>query len=268
MDSHGAKLETQREDKDAGGHAVVVAEEVAMPTNQTLTSDKPPKGVSRRRVVLGLIGLPVFFALFMFLPAGTWAWPKGWLFILVLLCLISTVFLVLQRVNPEVIVARSRFHEGTKRWDKILLCLYFPAMSAVLLVAALDDSRFHWFPVPWWVCGVGYALLLAGIGIVTWAEGVNKFFEVTVRIQTERGHSVIDTGPYAIARHPGYVGGILHAIGMALSLGSLWALIPAGIASMVLIVRTQWEDQTLQEELNGYKEYAKRVRYKLIPSVW
>ena len=239
-----------------------------MPTNQTSTSDKLPQGINRRRVVLGLICLPVFFALFMFLPAGTWAWPKGWLFILILLGVISAVFLVLQRVNPEVIVARSRFHEGTKRWDKILLSFYFPAMLAVILVAALDDGRFHWFPVPWWVCGVGYALLLAGIGIVTWAEGVNKFFEVTVRIQTERRHSVIDTGPYAIARHPGYVGGILHAIGMALSLGSLWALIPAGFASMVLIVRTQWEDQTLQEELNGYKEYAMRVRYKLIPGVW
>ncbi len=87
-------------------------------------------------------------------------------------------------------------------------------------------------------------------------------------VAEEHGHSVIDTGPYAITRHPGYVGGILHAIGMALSLGSLWALIPAGVASMVLIVRTRWEDQTLQEELNGYKEYATRVRYKLIPGVW
>ena len=231
-------------------------------------SDKLPQGINRRRLVLRLICLPVFLALFMFLPAGTWAWPKGRLFILILLVVISAVFLVLQRVNPEVIVARSRFHKGTKRWDKFLLCLYFPAMLAVLTVAALDDSRFHWFPVPWWVCGIGYALLFAGIGVVTWAEGVNKFFEVTVRIQTERGHSVIDTGPYAIARHPGYVGGILHAIGMALSLGSLWALIPAGFASMVLIVRTQWEDQMLQEELNGYKEYAMRVRYKLIPGVW
>ena len=79
---------------------------------------------------------------------------------------------------------------------------------------------------------------------------------------------MIDTGTYAIARDPGYVGGILHAFGMALSLGSLWALIPAGFASMVLIVRTQWEDQTLQKELDGYKEYARTVRYKLIPGVW
>ncbi len=227
-----------------------------------------PSGINRRRVALRLLGLPVFIALFMFLPAGTWAWPKGWLFVLVVLGVVSAVFLVLQRVNPEVIVARSRFQEGTKRWDKILLCLYFPAMSFVLLVAALDDGRFHWFPVPWWVCGIGYALLLAGIAIVTWAEGVNKFFEVTVRIQTERGHQVIETGPYAFVRHPGYVGGILHAVGIALSLGSLWALIPAGLASLVLVVRTQWEDQTLQEELSGYQEYAQRVRDKLIPGVW
>lgn len=239
-----------------------------MPTNQTSTSEKPPQGINRRLLVLRLACLPVFIALFMFLPAGTWAWPKGWLFVLVLLCVIPAVLSVLHRVNPEVIVARSHFHEGTKSWDKILLSIYFPAMAAVLLVAALDDGRFHWFPVPWWVCVVGYALLLAGIAIVTWAEAVNKFFEVTVRIQEDRGHEVIDTGPYAIIRHPGYVGGILHAIGIALSLGSLWALIPAGVASLVLIVRTQWEDQTLQEELQGYKEYTQKVRCKLIPGMW
>ncbi len=227
-----------------------------------------PQGMNRRRLVLRLACLPVFIALLMFLPAGTWAWPKGWLFVLVVLVVVSAVFLILHRVNPEVIVARSSLHEGTKGWDKILLSVYFPAMAAVLLVAALDDGRFHWFPVWWWVCVVGYAVLLLGIGIVTWAEAVNKFFEVTVRIQTERGHTVIDTGPYAIVRHPGYVGGILHAIGIALSLGSLWALIPAGVASVVLIVRTGWEDQTLQEELNGYEEYSVRVRYKLIPGVW
>lgn len=236
-------------------------------TDASGTND-PPERINRRRLVMRLACLPVFIALLMFLPAGTWAWPKGWLFVLILLGVISAVFVVLHRVNPEVIVARSSFHEGTKGWDKILLGVYFPAMAAVLLVAALDDGRFHWFPIEWWVCIIGYALLLVGIGIVTWAEAVNKFFEVTVRIQADRGHEVIDTGPYAIIRHPGYVGGILHAIGIALSLGSLWALIPAGIASLVLIVRTQWEDQTLQKELNGYKEYTQRVRYKLIPGVW
>ena len=104
-------------------------------------------------------------------------------------------------------------------------------MLAIFPVAALDDGRFHWLPVPWWACGVGYVLFLAGMGIVTWAEAVNKFFEPTVRIQTDRGQQVIDTGPYAIVRHPGYVGGSLLLAGIALCLGSVWALIPAGLAS-------------------------------------
>jgi protein-S-isoprenylcysteine O-methyltransferase Ste14 len=103
---------------------------------------------------------------------------------------------------------------------------------------------------------------------VTWAEAVNKFFEVTVRIQTDRGQKVIDTGPYAIVRHPGYVGGILFCVGTALCLGSVWALIPAGLASFLLVLRTRWEDQTLQAELPGYQEYTERVRYRLLPGVW
>src|SRR5215510_5607188 len=99
---------------------------------------------------------------------------------------------------------------------------------------------------------------MVGVGIFTRAEAVNKFFEKTVRIQTDRGHKVIDTGPYAIVRHPGYVGGMLFFVGAALCLGSLWALIPAGLACALLLLRTQWEDQTLQAELPGYKEYAER----------
>src|SRR5215831_7220789 len=236
----------------------------------TATSDKDqqPQGVNKRRLVVSLLALPVYFALFMFLPAGTWAWAKGWLFIGVFLGTLAVVALYLWRVNPEVVVARSGFHEGTKRWDKILLRFFLAAVYAIIPVAALDDGRFHWLPVPWWVCGVGYVLFLVGMGIVTWAEAVNKFFEVTVRIQTDRGQKVIDTGPYAVVRHPGYVAAVLLSVGSALCLGSVWALIPAGLASFLLILRTRWEDQTLQAELPGYQEYTGRVRYRLLPGVW
>jgi protein-S-isoprenylcysteine O-methyltransferase Ste14 len=230
--------------------------------------DHPREGINRDRLILILLALPVYFALFMFVPAGTWAWTKGWLFIGVFVGTVAVVALYLWRVNPEVVVARSGFHQGTKSWDKVLLGFFFSGVYAIVPVAALDDGRFHWFPVSWWVVGVGYVLFLVGMGIVTWAEAVNKFFEVTVRIQTDRGQKVIDTGPYAIVRHPGYVGGILFSVGIALCLGSLWALIPAGLASALLILRTQWEDQTLQAELPGYKAYTERVRYKLIPGVW
>lgn len=104
--------------------------------------------------------------------------------------------------------------------------------------------------------------------LVTWAESVNKFFEVTVRLQTDRGQTVIDTGPYAIVHHPGYVSGLLITVGTALCLASVWTLIPASVASVLFIVRTRWEDQTLQAELPGYSEYTQRVRFKLIPGVW
>jgi protein-S-isoprenylcysteine O-methyltransferase Ste14 len=147
---------------------------------------------------------------------------------------------------------------------RILLAVVY----AIIPVAALDDGRFHCLPVPWWICGLGYVMFLVGMGIVTWAEAVNKFFEVTVRIQTDRRQQVIDTGPYAIVRHPGYVGGILFFVGTALCLGSVWALAPSGLASAVLILRTTWEDQTLQAELPGYKDYTQRVRFKLIPGLW
>jgi protein-S-isoprenylcysteine O-methyltransferase Ste14 len=193
---------------------------------------------------------------------------KGSIFVWVLLGTLAVAGLFLWLVNPEVVVARIRFHRGTKLWDRILLCFFLPAVYAVFVVGAMDAGRFHWSAVPWWVCGLGYVLFLIGVGIFTWAEAVNKFFEVTVRIQADRGQKVIDTGPYAIVRHPGYVGAMLFLVGAALGFGSLWALIPAGLASILLLLRTRWEDQTLQAELPGYKEYAQRTRYRLIPGVW
>ena len=142
------------------------------------------------------------------------------------------------------------------------------AMIAVPIVAALDDGRYHWLPVPWWVCVLGYAPLIIGMVGLTWAESVNKFFEPSVRIQTDRGHKVIDTGPYAIVRHPGYAFGFLLFLGMPLALGSLWALIPAILLCPLLVLRTVWEDRTLRDELPGYEEYARRVRFRLLPGIW
>ena len=229
----------------------------------------PPEPTDRRRLVASVSWSLLIFVLCLFLPAGTLAWFKGWLFILVIVVASIPATLYLRRVNPEVVAARVNRHDGTKRWDFLLGAIFLlPTMLAIMIVAALDDGRYHWFPVPWWVCVLGYVLLIAGMVGVTWAESVNKFFEPTVRIQTDRGHKVIDTGPYAIVRHPGYVSGFLVFIGTPLSLGSLWALIPTVMACLLLVVRTVWEDQTLRDELAGYKEYAQRVRYRLIPGVW
>jgi protein-S-isoprenylcysteine O-methyltransferase Ste14 len=178
------------------------------------------------------------------------------------------VTVYLRRVNPDVIAGRVNRHGQPRRWDLLLGLMMLAAMIAVPIVAALDDGRYHWLPVPWWGCVLGYALLIIGMVGLTWAESVNKFFEPTVRIQTDRGHRVIDTGPYAIVRHPGYVSACPLFLGMSLALGSLWALIPAILSCLLLVLRTIWEDQTLREELAGYKEYTQRVRYRLIPGVW
>ena len=211
-----------------------------------------------------MLGIPLRFGLFLFLPAGTLVWPRAWVFVLVSLAEMGAQFAYLWQTNPEVVIARSRYRTDSKRWDKLLLCAYLPTVLAILVVAALDDGRFHWCHVPWLVSVVGLAVFLFGFGLITWAQSVNRFFESTVRIQSDRAQRVIESGPYSRVRHPGYLGSVLVAIGTALSLGSLWALIPASLASGLLVLRTQWEDQTLQQELAGYREYTSRVPYKLI----
>jgi protein-S-isoprenylcysteine O-methyltransferase Ste14 len=120
----------------------------------------------------------------------------------------------------------------------------------------------------WPVMLLGYVLLIGGMVLVDWAETVNPFFEPGVRIQTERGHRVVDTGPYAIVCYPGYVAASFMFAGFALSLGSRWALIPAGFGSLVLVLRMIWEDRTLQCGMPEYAAYARRVQFRLIPGVW
>jgi protein-S-isoprenylcysteine O-methyltransferase Ste14 len=125
---------------------------------------------------LYLMTTPFIFALILFLPAGTWAWWNGWMFVLVFVTAGTAAGLYILRVNPEILTARSRIQEGTKGWDRVLLGLLIPMMLSILPVA-LDDGRFHRSPVPWWVRGLGYVLLAAGIGGTAWAQAVNRFFE-------------------------------------------------------------------------------------------
>jgi protein-S-isoprenylcysteine O-methyltransferase Ste14 len=236
----------------------------------TPSSDQPyqPEPIDRRRLITSTVASLLVLALCLFVPAGTLAWFRGWLFFAVIVTAGVVISLYLRRVNPEIIAARANRHEGTKPWDRWVLAPLLVAMVAVYPVAALDDGRFHWSHLPWLVCGIGYVLVLAGLAGMTWAQAVNKHFEPTVRIQADRGHKVIDTGPYAIVRHPGYVAAGLLCVGIPLALGSFWALIPAVISYLLLVVRTALEDRTLRAELPGYREYAQRVRYRLVPGIW
>ncbi|AJC22923.1 isoprenylcysteine carboxyl methyltransferase [Pandoraea pulmonicola] len=224
--------------------------------------------MSRGAALAYAIGLPLALLALIFWPAGSFHWAPGWVFIGVQVLAFGLSGLVLARVNPIIYRARSRFQPGTKGWDKALLAIILPAMVAILPVAAFDAGRFHWSVVPGWVMLAGYAGMLVGIGVTAWAQAVNPYFEPGVRIQSERHQHVVDTGPYRFVRHPGYIAALLLFFGMALALKSFWALVPAVIASSLLVLRTSWEDRLLLAELPGYQEYASRVRWRLVPGVW
>ncbi|MGM5055819.1 methyltransferase family protein [Rhizobium sp. 814_E9_N1_1] len=202
------------------------------------------------------ITIAVMFAA-LFWPAGTLDWPRGWIFL--------GLFLALTCVA---IAARSRYQKGTRPWDAVVATLTIILFAAILPVGAFDDGRFHWAPQPGWIVLIGYLLMTSGYLGLTWAQSVNRHFEPTVRIQTDRNHKVIDTGPYAAIRHPGYATAIVLSIGMALSLGSLYALIPAGLLVIVLFGRTLGEEAELRKGLEGYADYMARVRWRWIPGVW
>jgi protein-S-isoprenylcysteine O-methyltransferase Ste14 len=204
----------------------------------------------------------------IFWPAGSFYWLQGWLYmgLLFTFAVINVVYLI--KVNPEVIEHRLRIGKGTKKWDKVWFVLFAPVFLAIYVTAGFDAVRFEWSTMTFWLYLPGILLFAAGTLLLSWSMGVNPFFEKTVRIQAERGHRVIDTGPYRHIRHPGYVGFAGWTLSAPLLLGSWWAFIPSIISVAALIIRTSLEDQTLCEELSGYVEYAERVRYRLIPNVW
>lgn len=138
-----------------------------------------------------------------------------------------------------------------------------------LVIVAGLDHRYGWSPVfPLWMNILGLILIAAGYGFAVWALAENRFFSSVVRIQTDRGHVVCDTGPYRIVHHPGYAGNLLALPGIVLALSSVWTMIPAAAALVITVTRTALEDRTLQEELPGYRGYARRVRYRLVPRIY
>lgn len=147
------------------------------------------------------------------------------------------------------------------------LVLFTPVVIAIYVVAVLEARDEAWSaPGAAWLLGL--AIFVPGWALVIWSMVVNPFFEKTVRIQTDHGHRVIDTGPYAYVRHPGYVGFVGWMLSTPLLLPSAWAFVPALLAVIAVVIRTALEDRTLHAELPGYAEYAARIRFRLIPGVW
>ncbi|MBE7385687.1 MAG: isoprenylcysteine carboxylmethyltransferase family protein [Leptolyngbya sp. SIO1E4] len=214
-------------------------------------------GLVTALVAVGVFGL-----------VGQWDWPRGWALIGLLLLGRLTSVPYLWRKNPELMKRREQLGKGTKTWDIVVLAMFGVTFLAIPLVAALD-IRYRWSEMSPWLWPVGAVLYAFFVAVVTRSMAVNPFFEKTVRIQGDRNHQVIESGPYRIVRHPGYIATILGLVlAMPLLLGSWWAFIPATLSTLCLIIRTTLEDRTLQKELSGYEAYTRKVHYRLLPGLW
>jgi len=230
--------------------------------NERLTQD----GV---KTILMPFGWKAVFYICFFLAAGRLDISRAWLLLGIDYLGVVIISVIFWKLAPELANQRATIKEGTKAWDKIFLAFYSTiSLIAFPIVAGLDVGRYYWSELHINYAIAGVILLALCFAFCSWAIIVNRFFETTVRIQTDRGHEVITGGPYRFVRHPGYLSLILGAVSASFIIGSLYSLIPCGVAIIALLVRTYLEDRTLQEELNGYREYASRVRWRLIPGIW
>ncbi|MEO8757377.1 MAG: isoprenylcysteine carboxylmethyltransferase family protein [Devosia sp.] len=227
----------------------------------------PTQNAAVIRSLVSLIVVLAVMGVLLFWPAGTLNWPLGWCFASAFVVAILISLAVLWRLNPDIFVARAKVQAGTKAWDYIFLVLIIGGFIGLMPVAGFD-FRFGWSAMPDWVIGLGYALFVVSFAGQVWPQAVNRHFEPGVRIQEDRGQVVIDTGPYAIVRHPGYISGSLLAASIPLMLGSWWALIATAVVIVALAIRTLFEEQTLRAELPGYTAYTQQVKYRWVPGVW
>jgi protein-S-isoprenylcysteine O-methyltransferase Ste14 len=218
------------------------------------------------RAVLATLALGAGFAAILFGTYGSLAWPMAWAFLSWFALYSLAGFALLPR---ELIAERSGIPEDSERTDLLLAglasCLLFPATLAVCGV----DARMSASPaLPLPLRGAAFAIFVLGHGVGLWAAAVNPFFSMVVRIQRERGHRVVDRGPYACVRHPGYAGPMLAQLALPLALGSLLGLAPAALGCLFLALRAFHEERRLVRELAGYAEYTARVRFRILPHVW
>lgn len=232
------------------------------------------KSPARKAAVSQWIRLVLVYLLIPFLLlvcGGDPSWSQAWLYAGLILG-----FGLGGRIWAEVrhpgLTANRQSRENlkdAKAWDKILAPLMAVSISYPLVIVAGLDHRYGWSPdFPPWLSVIGLILIALGYAFAAWAVAENRFFYSVVVVRSDRGHVVCDSGPYQFVRHPGYSGNMIAPFGLVLGLGSLWTLLPVAAAVGITVLRTALEDQTLQDELPGYRDYARRVRYRLIPGVY
>ncbi len=229
-----------------------------------------PNELISPRAVFRMIFFIIVIPFLPLLISAHWGWWEAWIYAILYILGFAVSRALAARRHPDLLVERARFmqHKDAKPWDKILSPLVGLGGGLVAVVAGLE-ARFGWS------AGFSEAVkiaalvtIVAGYALGSYALIENRFFSGMVRIQTERGHRVVSSGPYRWVRHPGYAGALLVYLATPLFLDSPWAFLPAVFLTVALVIRTSLEDRTLQEELDGYRDYAGRVRYRLLPGVW
>ena len=219
------------------------------------------------KLILTYLMMPLVLLLF----GWDLAWWQGWLYSVLFLVIGIGSRVFAEKRHPGLMAERGKFgkDQNVKPWDKILAPLMAISLSFPLFIVAGLDHYFGWSPeFPIWFNILGFILITFGYAFASWAIIENRFFSSVTRIQTDRGHSVCDSGPYRVVRHPGYAGNVLALPGIVLALGSVWTIIPVIVALIIAVIRTTLEDKTLQDELPGYRDYVRHVRYRLLPGVF
>lgn len=217
-------------------------------------------------VVLETVVSVLLVAGSLFISAGDLRWPMGWAFVLTFAGFALVALVIL---SSSLLAERSRLLAQGERSDAVLAVAFAVFLYPGTLILCGVDRRLAWSPpIPLSIQLLALAVFVLGYAFSLWAMRVNPFFATVVRIQSERGHRLIDRGPYRWVRHPGYAGAMVAHLGLPLSVGSLWGLLPAAAGCLLLAARTVREERTLRSGLAGYTEYLSRVHWRLLPGVW
>ncbi len=226
--------------------------------------------VAMLKAIIQNIALNVLLCLLLFSTAGTIAWPQGWIFLAIFNACSQAIGVWLLRTNPALLAERmkSPLSAAQRPRDRIVFAAAGVFFCAWLVFIGLDARRFGWSHAPLWAQAMGAALIVGSFYGMAAVMRANSFASVEIRLQRERGHTVISTGPYAVVRHPMYAYAIVLMIGTPLLLGSLWGLLGVPLAIPLIAARAVGEEDLLMDGLAGYREYAAKVRFRLVPGIW
>jgi protein-S-isoprenylcysteine O-methyltransferase Ste14 len=240
-------------------------------SNKQAETQTSPKKMSIGSLVGNILATALFFPALILLLAGNWGWVEGWIFALWMVVMILSTTIYLFFKDPALLAERARRPnaENQKAWDKVLILVIFVIAIAWLVIIPLDAERFQWSPeFPLWLKILGGLLLIPALYFLVKPAIDNTFLSAMVRVQSERKQRVITTGTYGFVRHPLYLGAALMMLGMPLMVGSVYGFVLSVVGTFIVAGRILGEEKMMIEELEGYEDYKKKVKYRLFPYIW